>query len=117
MRLVNRIRRKSSLNIATLKSLSDFIGDNESGKTGISALREILALSEQTKADGRIDVFPNLARGLSYYTGAIFEVGLDEEDFTLSVGGGGRYDGLIGMFGKEQFWRADSHSDSKEFWL
>ena len=43
---------------------------------------------------------PSLARGLSYYTGAIFEV--DGDDFAGSLGGGGRYDGLIGMFGKEQ---------------
>ena len=42
----------------------------------------------------------HLARGLSYYTGAIFEVTVP--DFSGSLAGGGRYDGLIGMFGKEQ---------------
>ncbi len=42
----------------------------------------------------------SLARGLSYYTGAIFE--LTVPDLAGSLGGGGRYDGLIGMFGKEQ---------------
>src|SRR5690606_16899982 len=41
-----------------------------------------------------------LARGLSYYTGAIFEINVP--DLAGSLGGGGRYDGLIGMFGKEQ---------------
>lgn len=41
-----------------------------------------------------------LARGLSYYTGAIFEITVP--DLAGSLGGGGRYDGLIGMFGKEQ---------------
>lgn len=46
----------------------------------------------------RID--PSLARGLSYYTGAIFEITVP--DLAGSLGGGGRYDGLIGMFGKEQ---------------
>ena len=59
-------------------------------------------MSKITNALGRIDIFPNLARGLSYYTGAIFEIVLNEGDFTGSLGGGGRYDGLIGMFGKEQ---------------
>ena len=55
-----------------------------------------------------IDVFshlkldPSLARGLSYYSGAIFEVILKKGDFHGSIAGGGRYDGLIGMFGKEQ---------------
>ncbi len=43
-----------------------------------------------------------LARGLSYYTGAIFEIVLTNGDFAGSIGGGGRYDGLIGMFGKEE---------------
>jgi len=43
---------------------------------------------------------PSLARGLSYYTGAIMEVTVP--DLAGSLGGGGRYDGLIGMFGKEQ---------------
>ncbi len=37
---------------------------------------------------------------MSYYTGAIFEINVP--DFAGSLGGGGRYDGLIGMFGKEQ---------------
>ncbi len=43
---------------------------------------------------------PSLARGLSYYTGTIFEINVP--DLAGSLGGGGRYDGLIGMFGKEQ---------------
>jgi histidyl-tRNA synthetase len=43
---------------------------------------------------------PSLARGLSYYTGAIMEVNVP--DLAGSLAGGGRYDGLIGMFGKEQ---------------
>lgn len=43
---------------------------------------------------------PSLARGLSYYTGAIMEINVP--DLAGSLGGGGRYDGLIGMFGKEQ---------------
>ncbi len=47
-----------------------------------------------------IEVDPSLARGLSYYTGAIFEITVP--DLSGSLGGGGRYDGLIGMFGKEE---------------
>jgi len=42
-----------------------------------------------------------LARGLDYYTGAIFELKLDKDPASLSVGGGGRYDNLIGMFSKK----------------
>lgn len=44
-----------------------------------------------------------LARGLDYYTGAIFELKLDKDPLSLSVGGGGRYDNLIGMFSKKQY--------------
>ncbi len=44
---------------------------------------------------------PSLARGLDYYTGAIFELKLDKDPASLSVGGGGRYDNLIGMFAKK----------------
>lgn len=47
-----------------------------------------------------IELDPSLARGLSYYTGAIMEINVP--DLAGSLGGGGRYDGLIGMFGKEQ---------------
>ena len=47
-----------------------------------------------------VKIDPTLARGLSYYTGTIMEINVP--DLAGSLGGGGRYDGLIGMFGKEQ---------------
>ncbi len=47
-----------------------------------------------------VKIDPSLARGLSYYTGTIMEINVP--DLAGSLGGGGRYDGLIGMFGKEQ---------------
>ena len=47
-------------------------------------------------AHGRIRIDPSLARGLSYYTGAIMEVAVP--DLAGSLGGGGRYDDLVGMF-------------------
>ena len=50
--------------------------------------------------DGPVKIDPSLARGLSYYTGTIMEINVP--DLAGSLGGGGRYDGLIGMFGKEQ---------------
>ena len=60
----------------------------------------ILALSDATPARGHVRLTPRLARGLSYYTGAIMEVAVP--DLAGSLGGGGRYDGLIGMFSGEQ---------------
>ena len=50
----------------------------------------------QEEVDFKFD--PTLARGLDYYTGAIFELKVDQQPSSLSVGGGGRYDNLIGMF-------------------
>jgi histidyl-tRNA synthetase len=63
-------------------------------------LAEILRLVEATPARGRVKLTPSLARGLSYYTGAIMEVAVP--DLVGSLGGGGRYDGLIGIFSGEQ---------------
>lgn len=54
----------------------------------------------QFAPEAPIRLDPSLARGLSYYTGAIMEINVP--DLAGSLGGGGRYDGLIGMFGKEQ---------------
>ena len=54
----------------------------------------------QYAANCPVQLDPSLARGLSYYTGAIMEINVP--DLAGSLGGGGRYDGLIGMFGKEQ---------------
>jgi len=62
----------------------------------VANLQEVLRLSENTSAGQHIRVEPSLARGLSYYTGAIFEVAVP--DLAGSLGGGGRYDNLVGMF-------------------
>jgi histidyl-tRNA synthetase len=64
--------------------------------SAVANLREIVALSEQTPASGRVRLDLSLARGLSYYTGAIMEISVAQ--LAGSLGGGGRYDGLIGMF-------------------
>jgi histidyl-tRNA synthetase len=63
---------------------------------GVGNVIEILRLSENTSARAHMRFDPTLARGLSYYTGAIFEVNVP--DLAGSLGGGGRYDNLVGMF-------------------
>lgn len=89
-----------------LKLIEEYIGDHESGKKAIRELKQILQFSDEAissnliETDIKIRIDPSLARGLSYYTGAIFEINVP--DLAGSLGGGGRYDGLIGMFGKEQ---------------
>jgi len=69
---------------------------DEQGSAAVQNLREIMDLCQVTAAAGHVKPAPFLARGLSYYTGAIMEVTVP--DLAGSLGGGGRYDGLIGMF-------------------
>ena len=85
---------------ATVDSLAAALGDRPDARRGLGDVRQILALSEGTSAAGTLRLDPSLARGLSYYTGAIMEVAVP--DLAGSLGGGGRYDGLIGMFSGEQ---------------
>jgi histidyl-tRNA synthetase len=69
---------------------------DEPGSAAVHNLREIMDLCQVTAAARHVKPAPFLARGLSYYTGAIMEVTVP--DLAGSLGGGGRYDGLIGMF-------------------
>ena len=67
---------------------------NASGTEALDELNAIAALT--TSAAARIKIDPSLARGLSYYTGAIMEIAVT--GLAGSLGGGGRYDNLVGMF-------------------
>ncbi|MHC4390200.1 MAG: histidine--tRNA ligase [Planctomycetota bacterium] len=69
---------------------------DERGRAAIAELRELLALAEGGPLGRHVRFSPELARGLGYYTGPIFEITV--KDLQGSLGGGGRYDGLIGMF-------------------
>jgi histidyl-tRNA synthetase len=76
---------------AALAWLASILGDHDA----VANLRDIATLTATTSAAGRIRIDPSVARGLSYYTGAIMEIAVDGIG---SLGGGGRYDNLIGMF-------------------
>jgi histidyl-tRNA synthetase len=67
---------------------------------GVATLADITRLSASTSAAPHLRLDPSLARGLSYYTGAIMEITVP--DLAGSLGGGGRYDNLVGMFLGEQ---------------
>lgn len=69
------------------------------GAAGAEDLRELFAAAATGPAAAHLVFDPSLARGLSYYTGPIFEVQVD--GLAGSMGGGGRYDNLIGMFQKQ----------------
>jgi histidyl-tRNA synthetase len=62
----------------------------------ITELKTIVRLTKETSASQHLEIDPSLARGLSYYTGTIMEINV--ADLPGSLGGGGRYDNLVGMF-------------------
>jgi histidyl-tRNA synthetase len=70
-------------------------GDDEAARTAVDDLSKILELIGSTSAARRVEIDTTLARGLSYYTGAIIEINIEGIG---SLGGGGRYDNLVGMF-------------------
>lgn len=65
------------------------------GEAAFANLRQVLGLLAGTPAADKVRFEPSLARGLSYYTGAIMEIAVEGIG---SLGGGGRYDNLVGMF-------------------
>jgi histidyl-tRNA synthetase len=75
------------------------VSTTEEGAAASLNLTRIIDLARATPAQGHVRFTPRLARGLSYYTGAIMEIAVEGIG---SLGGGGRYDGLIGMFSGEQ---------------
>jgi len=83
-------------NSEKIKSLTELIGSTESGKKGIDELNYVLNLKPSTL---KLQLDPTLARGLNYYTGIIFEAKAPAEVKIGSIGGGGRYDDLTGLFG------------------
>ena len=88
----------SGSNAEKLSKLRDVIGCSETGVKGIDEMAEIFGYVEQLGIALPIELDLSLARGLNYYTGAIFEV--KAMDFAIgSICGGGRYDDLTGIFG------------------
>jgi histidyl-tRNA synthetase len=83
-------------NADTLAWLRELLASSETGTSGINEIAEVVAFSAYGPAADRLRVDPYLARGLSYYTGPIFEI--EFPGLSGSGGGGGRYDDLIGMF-------------------
>jgi histidyl-tRNA synthetase len=69
---------------------------DDAGQQALKNIKEMTSLAEGTAAAGRMVTDLTLARGLSYYTGAIMEINVP--DLAGSLGGGGRYDNLVGMF-------------------
>ena len=85
-------------NEAKLNLIETVIGLSETGSKGIDELRTIFKYLNEGCLSTRVELDLTLARGLNYYTGAIFEVKANEVQIG-SITGGGRYDDLTGIFG------------------
>jgi histidyl-tRNA synthetase len=97
-------------NFGTLAHWTSVIGATAAGQAALEELREIVASSEAAGyGSKRIVIDPSVVRGLEYYTGPVFEAELtfevrDDDGRPVrfgSVGGGGRYDGLVARFRAE----------------
>jgi histidyl-tRNA synthetase len=95
-------------NESKMASIKELLMDSENGKKGISELEYILTMiNDQRSKDGKDEKSEStsliidftLARGLNYYTGIIFEAKAPSTVKIGSIGGGGRYDDLTGLFG------------------
>jgi histidyl-tRNA synthetase len=93
-RLVPGVAAPTSADV--FAALRSRVGAHAAGVAALDNLAAIERLSVATPAAGRLQIDPSLARGLSYYTGAIMEIAVP--DLAGSLGGGGRYDNLVGMF-------------------
>jgi len=83
-----------------IEQLSALLSSSEEGKKGIEELRFICDnVTKLGLQKAILDLDVTLARGLNYYTGAIFEVAAPAGVAMGSIGGGGRYDDLTGIFG------------------
>ncbi|NQZ44503.1 MAG: histidine--tRNA ligase [Flavobacteriaceae bacterium] len=83
-----------------LQRLKTLLADSDIGMQGVGELEEIVDFIEHTELlASRLQIDVTLARGLNYYTGAIVEVAAPESVAIGSIGGGGRYDDLTGIFG------------------
>ncbi len=88
----------SGTNEEKLNVMADFLSSSETGMKGIEELRFILGVCEGAGLGNELQLDLTLARGLNYYTGAIFEVKALDTPMG-SITGGGRYDNLTGIFG------------------
>ncbi|MHA7111889.1 histidine--tRNA ligase [Sunxiuqinia elliptica] len=92
------ILKLSGSNAEKLDQIEAVIGGSEVGSKGIEEMRTLFAYLAGFELNTEVELDLTLARGLNYYTGAIFEVKAKDVQIG-SICGGGRYDDLTGIFG------------------
>ena len=97
--LIEKYLQINGTNEEKLAQIKSLLGHFESGKKGIEELEYVADYSRFTTHDSGITIDFTLARGLNYYTGIIFEAKAPATVKIGSIGGGGRYDDLTGLFG------------------
>jgi histidyl-tRNA synthetase len=100
---VLRLAEIHGANDEVLKQLSSLVAGNEIGESGVARLGELLAAVQAAGVPAaRIKIDAAIARGLDYYTGAIFETFLDALPTLGSICSGGRYDNLAALYTNQQ---------------
>lgn len=104
VRIIENYLSISGSNDEILSGLSQLIGENETGKQGLAELSGLISMLDSAgpgllSPGSRLFIDPTLARGLNYYTGIILEAKAPAGVKIGSIGGGGRYDDLTGLFG------------------
>jgi histidyl-tRNA synthetase len=106
----DRVERGSNAHVVgTINALAGLIGGSETGLQGVQELASLFGLVSAAGFGRRVILDPSVVRGLEYYTGPVFEIELTfkvqnekGQDVVFgSVGGGGRYDGLVSRFRRE----------------
>jgi histidyl-tRNA synthetase len=92
------ILKLSGTNTEKLDQIEAVIGSSAAGKKGVEEVRTLFAYLSKFQLQTEVELDLTLARGLNYYTGAIFEVKAKDVEIG-SICGGGRYDDLTGIFG------------------
>ena len=88
----------SGSNANKFEKLTEVFEGNEEGSKGVEELKTVINYCNSLKINANLELDQSLARGLNYYTGAIFEVKANDVNIG-SICGGGRYDNLTGIFG------------------
>lgn len=97
--LIEPILSLTGTNSEIIEKLTSFLSNSKIGSEGVAEIKSIIEVSSiYSNEDLKVDFDPTLARGLSYYTGTIFEVKPTSVKMG-SICGGGRYDDLTGIFG------------------
>jgi histidyl-tRNA synthetase len=97
LQIIEKYLQLSGNNETLLEELHQLLHPQADAQKGLAELRQVITRLTQQGVNVQID--PTLARGLNYYTGIIFEIKAPPQVTMGSIGGGGRYDNLTGLFG------------------